>query len=144
MLAVAGAGSEKREIHGKQAATIVLGSYAYGAFYGLTRATIQFVEAARYFNNFLRRHGTTGDWSTISLGCNLRSSLHRDPNNKPGTRLETSRAAGGPVSGEGGQSTYVTEGGEEIDERYHNVKEKIFKLNARDRHYVEEWEGECF
>ncbi|CAE7372060.1 RE2 [Symbiodinium sp. CCMP2592] len=155
MLSVAGAGTEKREIHGKQATTLILGAYAYGAFYGLTRATTQFIEAARYLNNFLRRHGASGDWSAISVGWNLRSSLHRDPNNRPGTnsqliafgdfrggRLWIEENGYCSATGDGQRATYKTEAGEEIEGAYHNVNGEIY--DAHNRHYVEDWEGERF
>ena len=116
---------------------MVLGAYAYGSFYGLTLATYQFVEAARYLNEVLKHLGMTGNWTAVCLSWNAPSRPHRDSNTSPMTYNQT--IAFGDFTG---GRLWI----EDVDGngKYHDTKEKIFTFDAHLRHCAEDWEGERF
>ena len=82
-------GSRKRQIAGECAATLALGAYAHGGFYGIIKKTYEHSYVVRYINACMKFHGAQGSWTAFSCSYNSRVVVHRDQHNLAHSKSQT-------------------------------------------------------
>ncbi|CAE7762188.1 RE1, partial [Symbiodinium sp. CCMP2456] len=131
---------------------VVFGLYAYGNQYGLTNRSAEMPNFVVYINELLRfqsngRFQEKPTWTTFALGLNAGSLPHRDVNNRTGSRnyvLGLGKYQNGEVwvQDESCAKTHkVLPGGEKIQVRNLNIKNKMCEFDPKKWHGSQSWTG---
>ena len=152
--------ARKRQIAGEHSATLSLGAYAHGGFYGVIKKTYQHPYVTRYINACLTFHGASGSWTAFARSFNSRVLVHRDQHNLAHSKKQTisfGEYAGGRLWLESSPAAQVQQHGEQplvhdltdkdgkkVSGYLVSTKERMYEFDPKQRHGVEEFEGERF
>ena len=152
--------SRKRQVAGEFAATLALGAYAHGGFYGIIKKTYEHSYVVRYINACMKFHGAQGSWTALSCSYNSRVLVHRDQHNLAhsksqtlsfgdytGGRLWLEASPVAQVQEHGGHPCghdLIDKDGEKVNGFLVSTKERMFEFDPKHKHGVEEFEGERY
>ena len=131
---------------------LVLGAYAYGSQYGVTKVTRMFPQLTRYLVNYLKHWSPEKvHCSSLMISLNTKTRMHRDVHNAPNTKnyvLGVSKYQHGEIWVEGiPESPRKTTmwkrlpNGKEIAGYKIPTCRQVAVFDARKWHEVQDWQG---
>ena len=150
----------KRQITGDGSASISLGAYAHGTFYGIIKKSHENAHALKYVNAFMKHHGAKGSWSAVALNHNTKPLVHRDQHNEKssvnhtisfgafsGGRLWLENPSCAQVHSHGSdfsKHTVKDPYGEDVEGYLVSTRENMLTFDPHHKHGVEDWDGDRF
>ena len=140
-------------VQGHQPKYMILGAYAHGNHYGVTKWTRKYPQLCKYLVNYLRHWAPTElQCSTIMINDNAMTGMHKDVHNAPGTPsyiIGVTKYQQGGIWVEGVKSPAKSpQVWKTLPNRQQQMGyilptcQKIARFDARQWHEVQPWQGQ--